>query len=128
MGCLQLSSKLLILLIRFLLPSITLLLPLLMLFTTKLMSAEVPNVIFFSIILYSFIVFLLYESPFTGLSLFLRAKLGGFCAIYVHFLSSYVKSEWLLSSINIKSSLQPLADSSTYHIQALCDTTNWKKK
>ena len=99
-----------------------------MLFTTKLMSAEVPNVIFFSIILYSFIVFLLYESPFTGLSLFLRAKLEGFCAIYVHFLSSYVKSEWLLSSINIKSSLQPLADSSTYHIQALCDTTNWKKK
>lgn len=66
--------------------------------------------------------------PFTGLSLFLRAKLGGFCAIYVHFLSSYVKSEWPLSSINIKSSLQPLADSSTYHILALCDTTNWKKK
>ena len=36
----------------------------------------------------------------TGSFLFLSAKLGAFCAIYVHFLSFYVKSIALLSSLN----------------------------
>lgn len=34
-----------------------------------------------------------YNLLFAGLSLFLSAKLGGFCAIYVHFLSFYVKND-----------------------------------
>ena len=60
----------------------------------------------------------------TGSFLFLSAKLGAFCAIYVHFLSFYVKSIAPLSSLN---DFGRIFSPKQTDIR-LCATTNWKRR